>query len=138
VEDDFNGCPPGTRAMQTWSYKVSSHFLDAFGRPNPSSDCPCERDTRTSVVQALHLMNSAELQEKLTSTDGQVQRWVDSSMTNEELVTEMYLATLSRFPSPRELGHARAAYDHPEATRRTATEDILWALLNSPEFVFNH
>jgi WD40 repeat protein len=138
AQDEFNGCPPGTRAMQTWSYKVSSHFLDAFGRPNPSSDCPCERDTRASVVQALHLMNSPQIQEKLASSNGQVQRWVESPMTTEELITEIYLATLARFPTPREVEQAMAAYGHPDATRRTATEDILWALLNSPEFVFNH
>jgi WD40 repeat protein/mono/diheme cytochrome c family protein len=138
VSDDFNGCPPGTRAAQTWSYKVKSQFLDAFGRPNASSDCPCERDSQTSVVQSLHMMNSRALQSKLSSTEGWVKKLASSSRSPEEIVTELYLRSLARFPMPDELKVAAAAFVGPEMTRQTATEDVLWALLNSPEFVFNH
>jgi WD40 repeat protein len=136
--DQFNGCPPETRAIQTWSYKVSSHFLEAFSRPNPSTDPPCEREMKTSVVQSLHMMNSRQLQEKLTRTDGRVKKLVDSKLSPEEIVGELYLAALSRGPTPSELTIARAAFTAKGATRQTATEDVLWALLNSPEFVFNH
>jgi hypothetical protein len=138
VPEEFEGCPPGTRAVQTWTYKIDSHFMDAFGRPNSSSDCPCERDARTSVVQSLHMMNSRALQTKLTHGDGRVKTLAESKMSPEEIVTELYLATFNRLPTPDELAKAVAAYDHDTATRRTATEDVLWALLNSPEFVFNH
>jgi hypothetical protein len=140
VGDDFNGCPPGTRAMQTWSYKIGSQFLDAFGRPNSSSDCPCERDVRTSVVQALHLMNSRRLHEKFADADGRVRQLAASPRTPADIVTELYLATFGRPPTADELSTAVAAFGEgttPE-TRRTATEDVLWALLNSAEFVFNH
>ncbi|HWN94571.1 MAG TPA: DUF1549 domain-containing protein [Methylomirabilota bacterium] len=138
VPDDFTGCAPGTRAIQTWSYKVKSQFLDAFGRPNSSSDCPCDRDARTSVVQSLHMMNSRGLQAKLSSKEGRVKKLVDSKMTPEEIVTELHLAAFSRFPTADELKTAAAAFVVPEATRQTATEDVLWALLNSVEFQFNH
>jgi WD40 repeat protein len=136
--DQFNGCPPDTRAIQTWSYKVSSQFLEAFSRPNPSTDPPCEREMKTSVVQSLHMMNSKLLQEKLARTDGRVRKLVDSKLSPEEIVGELYLAAFCRAPTPSELSIARAAYDAKGATRQTATEDVLWALLNSPEFVFNH
>jgi hypothetical protein len=138
VTDDYNGCPPGTRASQTWSYKVKSQFLDAFGRPNPSSDCPCERDARSSVVQSLHMMNSRALQSKLSNAEGRVKQLADSNRTPEGIVTELYLATFSRFPTADELTAAAATFSAKDATRRTATEDVLWALLNSAEFVFNH
>jgi mono/diheme cytochrome c family protein len=138
VPEEFEGCPPGTRASQTWSYKIDSHFMDAFGRPNSSSDCPCERDARTSVVQSLHMMNSRSLQTKLAHKEGRTRALAESKMTPEEIVTELYLATFSRPPTPDELAKAAAAFDHDNASRQTATEDILWALLNSPEFVFNH
>jgi hypothetical protein len=95
VRDDFNGCPSGTRALQTWTYKVSSQFMDAFGRPNSSSDCPCERDRRTSVVQALHMMNSRNLQGKLANTEGRAKKLASSERRPEEIVTELYLATFS-------------------------------------------
>ena len=138
VPDEFNGSPPGTRALQTWSYKVPSQFMDAFNRPNSSSDCPCERDGRTSVVQSLHMMNAQSLQVKLTSKDGRVKKLADGKSEPTELVTELYLAAFSRFPTSSEIASASAAYSMNGATRQSATEDVLWALLNSPEFVFNH
>jgi hypothetical protein len=138
LPDEFQGTPPGTRALQTWSYKISSHFLDTFGRPNASSDCPCERDLHTSVVQSLHLMNSKALQTKLTSSDGRVAKLAASTRSPEEIVAELYLTTFNRAPGETELKTATAAFTAQGATRQTATEDVLWALLNSPEFVFNH
>jgi WD40 repeat protein/mono/diheme cytochrome c family protein len=140
IGDDFNGCPPGTRAIQTWSYKVSSQFMDAFGRPNSSSDCPCERDMKTSVVQALHLMNSRRLHEKLANREGRLWALANSTRTPADIVVELYLAAFSRLPTMPELEAATAVF--PEgasaAVRQNATEDVLWALLNSAEFVFNH
>jgi len=138
VPEEFEGCPPGTRALQTWTYKIDSHFMDAFGRPNSSSDCPCERDARTSVVQSLHMMNSRALQAKLAHAQGRAKKLVESKMSTEQIVTELYLTAFSRVPTSDELAKATAAYDHDNASRQTATEDVLWALLNSPEFVFNH
>ena len=58
--------------------------------------------------------------------------------TAEQIVTELYLAGLSRFPSEDEMRVATAAFSAEGATRKTAAEDILWALMNSAEFVFNH
>jgi hypothetical protein len=138
VLDEFTGVPPGARAMQTWSYKISSHFLDAFGRPNSSSDCPCERDVRPSVVQSLHMMNSKALQAKLAHETGRVAQLAASPLPPAEIAVELYYAALNRPPNDRELQAAVDAFSAPESTRQTATEDLLWALLNSPEFVFNH
>lgn len=138
TQDTFSAMPQGTRAMNLWSYKIESTFLDAFSRPNPSSDCPCERDRQTSVVQALHMMNSKSLQSKLSNKTGRVRQLADSTKTPEEIVTELYLATVTRPPAEEELRTAVAAFKEPKATRQTATEDVLWALINSAEFVFNH
>ena len=112
--------------------------MDAFSRPDPSMDPPCERDTHISVVQSLHLMNSRGLQTKLSSASGRARRLADSEKAPEEIVNELYLATLCRAPSAGELAVATAAFTAQKATRRTATEDVFWALLNSAEFVFNH
>jgi hypothetical protein len=138
VPEDFNALPSGSRAIQTWSYKVPSHFMDAFGRPNASSDCPCERDTRTSVIQSLHLMNSRGLQSKLSKEEGRVHELASSSRSPAEIATELYLATLSRPPATDELETATRHFQSANGNRQAATEDLLWALLNSAEFVFNH
>lgn len=137
IPETFAAMPPGARAVQTWSYKIDSQFLDAFGRPNSSSDCPCERDSHTSVVQSLHMMHSKGLQAKLSHPQGRTRELAGSARTSVEIVTELYWMTLSRGPRPRELRTALEAYGAPGATRQTATEDVLWALLNSAEFVFN-
>jgi len=112
--------------------------MDAFNRPNPSSDPPCERDRQLSVVQSLHLMNSRALQSKLSHKTGRACQLADSAKSPGEIVTELYLATLSRPPTDEELKLAVAAFAKENATRQTATEDVFWALLNSAEFVFNH
>ncbi len=138
VPDTLAAMPIGSRATQVWSYKIDSQFLDAFGRPNASSDCPCERDMQMSVVQSLHMMNSKNLQAKLASSNGRLQQWVESSMKPEEMVDEIYLTTLGRFPTPPERARALSVFSATGATRRSAAEDLCWALLNSPEFVFNH
>jgi len=138
VPDTFAATPVGARATQVWSYKIESQFMDAFNRPNPSSDPPCERDKDLSVVQSLHLMNSKALQSKLSNENGRARKLATSDKSPAEIVTELYLASLSRPPTEEELQVATAAFNAPDATRQTATEDVFWALLNSAEFVFNH
>src|SRR5439155_23223607 len=118
------GMPVGARAVQTWSYKIESHFMDAFSRPNPRTDCPCERDTHMSVVQSLHLMNSKTLQAKLSNSSGRAHKLAESGKSPTEIVNELYLATLSRLPADEEMELATAAFDGAGATRQSATEDV--------------
>jgi hypothetical protein len=138
VREPLEGLPPGARAVQTWNNKLNSEFLDAFSRPNSSADPPCERDRGTSVVQALHLMNSTKLQAKIASPEGRAAKLAKSKMEPEEIVKELYLAAYARLPDEEELKIATEAYSAPGATRQSATEDVMWALINSAEFVFNH
>ena len=99
--------------------------MDAFGRPNPSTDCPCERDVKSSVVQSLHMMNSRDLQRKLSSGEGRVHQLAESKLTAEEITTELYLAALSRFPTEGELAVATDLFDTSGTSRQHATEDLL-------------
>ncbi|MBX7212136.1 MAG: DUF1553 domain-containing protein [Verrucomicrobiaceae bacterium] len=138
VKDGYSGLPKGSRAVQTWNHKLDSDFMDAFGRPNASQECPCERDRKPSVVQALHLMNSNSLQEKLSSDDGRAAKLAKSSLAEPGIVRELYLATFNRLPQAGELQTALRFFNAPGATKATATQDLAWALINSAEFVFNH
>ncbi len=140
VPSAYAGLPVGSRAVQAWTYKIDSRTMDAFGRPNSSSDCPCERNLKPSIGQALHLMNSEVLQGKLASTaaGARLQRLAEGAVSPREAVGELYLACYGRPPSEEELGIAAAALPEDAAARRRALEDLLWVLLNSAEFVFNH
>ncbi len=138
VKETFTGLPPDALAKQTWNHKLESQFMDAFGRPNASSECPCERDAKPSVVQALHLMNSTKLQDMLVNAQGRAARLAKSDAKPEQIVEELYLACFSRLPDAEEMKIATSAFTAKDATRQTVVEDVLWSLLNSAEFVFNH
>jgi Protein of unknown function (DUF1553) len=109
-------------------------FLDSFGRPDPNQDPPCERTTETPVVQALHLMKSPNLHKKVTSDAGRAAALAAKAKTNDEIIDELYLLCYSRLPDDAERAACRKAFARPNVTKRQATEDILWALLNTPEF----
>lgn len=134
----FQGLPGESRAVQQWNHKLSSDFLDVFGRPDSSADCPCERDLSSSVVQALHLMNSEQLQKKLQDDSGWVAKLASSPQHDPELVEEIYLRMFSRVPSKEEIQLSVSHLANPGFSRREAIEDLLWSLLNSAEFVLNH
>lgn len=136
VPDRFDGAPPGARAMQLWTFRAKSDLLDAFGRPDPNQDPPCERLPDASMVQALHLMNAGQLQSKLTSDEGRVARLAASSMTLEQIVEELYLACYSRRPTPDEMQALLNSTAQPTPARRQWIEDVLWSLINSPEFFY--
>lgn len=137
VPEKFDAMPPGSRAMEVWTARSQSDFLDSFGRPDPNQDPPCERTTDTTVVQALHLMNSPNLHRKVTSDDGRAAALAKSSKSPAELAEELYLLAYCRKPTDTERAAAVKRFGKPGVTRRQAVEDLMWALVNTPEFVFN-
>ncbi|MGC1275470.1 MAG: DUF1549 and DUF1553 domain-containing protein [Planctomycetaceae bacterium] len=140
VPERFSAAPPGTRSDAIWTHRVDSLFLDTFGRPDENQDPPCERVPDTSVVQALHLMNSPDLHQKVTSDDGLAARLAASEHTPAKIAEELYLSTYCRQPTAQELAVVEEIYadaDQPNE-RRQVTEDLLWALINTPEFVFKN
>jgi hypothetical protein len=137
VPEVFEAMPPGSRAIEVWTARSQSAFLDSFGRPDPNQDPPCERTPDTTVVQALHLMNSPNLHRKVTSDAGRCAELAKGAKTPREIVEELYLLAYCRSPREAERAAAVKRFDKPGADRRRATEDLLWALINTPEFVFN-
>lgn len=136
VPEAFSGVPAGTRAVSLWTHRADSPFLDAFGRPDPSLDPPCERTSDVSVGQALHMMNAPALNNKITSNNGRAAHLAAADKSPREVVEELYLLVYSRYPADAERQTCEALFDAPDASRRQVIEDLLWALLNTPEFVF--
>ncbi|MBA4067592.1 MAG: S-layer protein [Isosphaera sp.] len=137
VAEKFEGMPPGSRAVEVWTARAQSVFLDSFGRPDPNQDPPCERAADTTVVQALHLMNSPNLHRKVTDDAGRAAGLANGSKSAAEVAEELYLLAYCRPPTAEERAAAVKRFEKPGATRRQAAEDLMWALINTPEFVFN-
>lgn len=138
LPQSFRGHPEGTRAIQMWDSRLEVEFLTIFGRPVRQSVCECERPTDGSVAQALHLMNGSGLQDRLANDKGFAAALDRSGKPEPEVVEELYLAALGRLPRPEEAQAALAAFRREKVTRRQAVEDVLWALMNTAEFVLNH
>ncbi|TWT93969.1 DUF1549 and DUF1553 domain-containing protein [Stieleria varia] len=130
----FTAMPTQSKANQIWTTRVDSVFLDTFGRPNENQDPPCERIPDTSVTQTLHLMNSRELSGRITNDDGRVAQLASSDRSATEIIDELYLAVYSRYPSEGERQYAESLIATAGENRRGAIEDLMWAMLNTPEF----
>ena len=138
VPDSFAAMPDNSTAKQIWTHRVSSDFLDSFGRPDPNQDPPCERTTDTTVVQVLHMMNSRDLYARIQSGKGNSAQWAKSEMTPDQIVEEIYLTAYARYPSIEEKRLGRSLFEKEGANRQQVIEDLMWALLNTPEYLFKN
>ncbi|HEV3085356.1 MAG TPA: DUF1549 and DUF1553 domain-containing protein, partial [Gemmataceae bacterium] len=131
----------GVRAQQLPDVKIASTFLDAFGRPDRTQPCSCERQQDSSVSQALHLNNGQTLNDKLRAKGSRVDNWLREKISDEEAIRRLFVLALSRDPSAKELQKfkdllADAGHDK-SMSRREALEDLFWAVLTGKEFLFN-
>ena len=130
----FKNVPPTTRAVQLPDNVVDSYFLSVFGKPNAASACECERNGGASLAQALHMFNSQEMQAKVGGPRS-------SEMNKDkhppaERLTDLYWIALSRAPTEGEL--ATLVKFVEKKPGQPGYEDVIWALLNTKEFLFNH
>ncbi|MBL9184792.1 MAG: DUF1553 domain-containing protein [Verrucomicrobiaceae bacterium] len=148
---DFADLPPGTRAISLPdnSYTRASPFLKVFGRPDNTSVCECERVSSASLAQSLHLMNASDVKAKLTASGGRAEQLTKAEMPEPKRIRELYLAAFSREPTADEVQIAETHLLKPridatgkpldsQRAKRNGYEDLLWALLNTKEFLFNH
>jgi hypothetical protein len=136
-QEKYPGLPAGTKAIQLPDTAVRSLLLDLFGRPARQVACECERGTQPNIAQALHLLNGDFLTGKIAAKDGRIQKLLASKTGLPACIEELYMATLSRSPSSDELGKA-AQWVQKSDSERVGLQDLMWVLLNSREFLFNH
>ncbi|HZZ77796.1 MAG TPA: DUF1549 domain-containing protein [Gemmataceae bacterium] len=137
----FGGLPTDkhspNRAIMLPDEAFQSYFLDVFGRPQRISACECERVSEANLAQALHLLNSQEIQDKLTRGGARADLLAKDKRTDAEKVDELFMWAFSRLPTAE---HRQVALDHiarHKTNPKLAYENLLWALLNTKEFVFN-
>lgn len=151
AETNFANLPPGTSAvaLPDNSYNRASAFLRVFGRPDSTSVCECERVQSSSLAQSLHLLNSSEIKSKLATGKGRAVTLAVSKLEQEEKVREIYLAAFSREPRPDELSIAISYLNEPvtdadgkpvdaNKAAKQNYQDLIWAVMNTKEFLFNH
>jgi hypothetical protein len=129
--------PLGTRAIDLPDENVPISFLDVFGRPSRTSACECERSDDPALAQALELVNSKEIQRKLTAADGYVSRLSANDLSHADNVREVFLKVFAREPRSEE-SQTAIEFLESEPDRAEAYRTLLWSLLATNEFIFNH
>lgn len=151
VKTAFTSLPAGTRAvaLPDNSYNKQSAFLRVFGRPDSFSVCECERVQSSSLAQSLHFINSSEIKAKLTKSDSRASQLLRQDGTLEEKIEQVYMIAFARKPTASELQTATDYFNEPLAdadgkpiptktAARQNFQDLIWALMNTKEFLFNH
>jgi hypothetical protein len=153
TQTSFANLPPGTRAISLPdnSYNAASPFLKVFGRPDGASVCECERVQTSSLAQSLHLMNSSDVKGKLSASTGRAAELakVSEGKTDADAIQEIYLAAFSRQPTAEEVSIAEEFVQQPRkgsdgkdlaaaVAKRQRYEDLIWAIMNTKEFLYNH
>ncbi len=127
----------GTRATQLFDSAVSSYFLKTFGRNAREITCECERSSKPSMVQVLHLSNGNTLNDKLRKKDSRIASMLE--MKPAEIIELAYLLCVSRKPSDAERSDLLEVFKGAsEEEKRPFIEDLFWALMTSREFLFQH
>ena len=148
---EFPNLPSGTRAiaLPDNSYNNGSAFLKVFGRPENESVCECERVQSSSLAQSLHLINAKDMKSKLGTSNGRADRLAKSDRSVEEKIRELYSVAFSREPRKDELIagvdflaeprlDAAGKPVDPQKANLESLQDLIWALINTKEFLFNH
>ena len=137
IPEPFSNWPSDTRATQISDGNTECAFLDMFGRPPRDTPYEEERDNALTLRQTLYFLNSEQLEGKLSSSP-RLKRLLASKQSDAEIVDEIYLAALSRFPSEEDRKRVLEYLAARKAARAQAVQDVAWAVLNSREFLFNH
>ena len=127
------------RAIMLPDETYTNYFLEVFGKPARTSACECERVSEANLAQALHLLNSQEIQNMLSRGGGRADQLAkDKTRDDRQKIEELFLWCFARKPTEHDyqvaLSHIAKLGDK---NKKTAYENILWALVNTKEFLFN-
>jgi hypothetical protein len=139
----MNADPSGLRAVGRASGFAGNrrdgdgYAVNLFGKPVRATNCDCERSNEPAVLQTVYLRNDPEVLKLLDRPEGWLRQVAKSKASEADaLVKQAYLRVLNRPPDEREAGIAKKyltdAKDTPSGLR-----DLLWALINTKEFIVN-
>jgi hypothetical protein len=137
IPEPFTFIPEDQRSISLADGSTTSAFLEMFGRPPRDTGLESERNNRSTAAQRLHLLNSSHIQRKIEQSR-KLQTLIQAKGKPGEVVARLYLTILSRFPTAAELQTAQAYAQPGAVTSREAAYDLVWALINSSEFLYRH
>jgi hypothetical protein len=127
--------PPDQRAIALPDGSLTSPFLELFGRPARDTGLYSERNNKLTDAMRLHLLNSTHIQRKLNQGPKLIEM-MRNARQPRELVNQLYLAILSRYPTAEEW---KTMTEHSQTVKgRDAVMDLAWALINTDEFLYRH
>ena len=136
-QERFRGVPQGTRAIELPDPNYASYFLDTLGRPKRVITCECERTSQPNLSQVLQVANGQLINAKLATKNGRIEQLLKAKAADHDVFTEMYLAAYSRNPTKQELANCDQIVKSSK-DKREGYQDVMWAISNSREFLFNH
>jgi hypothetical protein len=128
--------PPGTRAMQTIADICPSQFMDDFGRSTRRA-LPAGTP-QPSLLEALHMMAGPAYNLKISREGGRLSKLLKNNALDEEILDEFYVAALMRSPTKDEKSELLRFLAQRSTRREEAMAGLVWAILNSREFAYNH
>jgi hypothetical protein len=135
VPTKYRNLPAGTRAIELPDAEYPDYFLNTFAKPRRTSVCDCERSPDASLTQALHTLNGDTITTKIADKNGRLAKLLAEKKPHDEIITEIYMVTLCRMPSEAERV-ASHKFLSEAASPEECYQDLLWALMNSKQFLF--
>ena len=139
IAEPFSGMPGGFRAGQLPDANTDNVFLRMFGKPQRIDACECERDNGSNMLQALHFINGKSILGRVRNPSARPSLLANQKLTDEQLIAEIYLWSVARNPSAKEIAIGLEFFKLFDAKERpAAAQDLMWALLNSRDFMMVH
>jgi len=137
IPEPFTFIPEDVRAIALADGSITSSFLELFGRPPRDTGFELERNRATSAAQRLHLLNSSHVQNKI-----KVCPLVTEAGGSREDISRMaariYLTILARLPTEQEVATLKNHAASTSEGDRALAMDLVWGLINQPEFLYIH
>ena len=138
IPEPYTFVPEENRSIELEDGSITSQFLEMFGRPARDTGLFSERDNLPSDAQRLHFLNSTNVQNKIERSR-RLNRIINTNRNNRRmLINQIYLNILSRYPSPGERDTALGYFQTDGINMKQAANDIVWALINTKEFLYRH
>ena len=137
IPEPYTFVPDDTRAVNLPDGSINSSFLELFGRSPRDTGLLSERNDRPSSSQRLYLLNSSRFQGKIMRSE-KLRALLSGNQQPVDSAKQLYLTILSRYPTADELEKFRAYSLNSEAKGVQSLYDLVWALMNSSEFIFRH